>query len=169
LKEEDMKKAIVFASLFLIVISNAWAEDITIPPPGNWNKVQSLSMNTNIIVKLKYAGEVEGEFIRLTQDSIVMKEFGKEKTLPRNEVAKVQWMQPGSRVRNAAIVGPIFFGIGFGLGYAAGPYIGDDDNMPSSERAKAGVGIGGIMGGVAAAIALAHRPGLRREVIYSAK
>jgi hypothetical protein len=164
-----MKKAIVFALLFLTVISNAWAEDMVITPPGNWNKVQSLSMNAKIIVKLKYAGEIDGEFIRLTQDSIVMKEFGREKAFPKNEVAKVQWMRPGSRARNAAIAGPIFFGIGFGLGYAAGPYIGDDDDMPSSERAKAGVGMGGIMGGVAAAIALAHRPGLRREVIYIAK
>jgi len=164
-----MKKAIVFASLFLAVISNAWAEDITIAPPGNWNKVQSLPLDTHVIVDLKHAGEIDGEFIQLTEDSIVVKELGREKIFPKVEVARVQWKRPGSRVRYAAIMGPVFFGIGFGLGYAAAPKVGDDDTMSGSERAKVGAGVGGIMGGVAAAISLARNPGFRSEVIYRAK
>jgi hypothetical protein len=168
-KEEDMKKIIVFASLFLAVISNAWAEGVPIAPPGNWNKVQTLVPSTNIVVKLKHAGEIDGEFMRLNEDSIVVKEFGSEKIFPKNEVDQVQWKRPGSRVRHAAIMGPIFFGLGFGLGYAAAPKIGDDDNMSGSERAKAGVAIGGIIGGIAAGVSLARNPGSRSEVIYRSK
>jgi hypothetical protein len=48
-------------------------------------------------------------------------------------------------------------------------YIGDDDNMPGSERAKAGAGVGALSGGAAAAIAMAHCPGLKSEVIYQSR
>ena len=164
-----MRKAV--ALLFLMMISNAWADSFeVVPPPGNWNKVQSLPLNANITIELRLGGEISGEFIRLTEDSILLKEeYGREKTYLKDAVARVKWMRPGSRARNAAITGGIFFGIGFGLGYASAAYVADQNDMPAGERAAAGAGVGGLLGGAAAAISLVHRPGLRGEVIYKAR
>ena len=165
-----MRKILAVTLLFLRMISPAWAETFEVaPPPGNWNKVQSLPTNTNVNIELKHGEQVSGEFVRLTEDSIVVKEFEREKVFPRNAVALIKWMKPGSRARNAAIIGGIFFGIGFGLGYASAAYIADQNSMPAGERASAGAGVGGLFGGAAAAISLLHRPGLRGEVIYKAR
>jgi len=165
-----MKKSIVFALLLLAIIPNAQAENNpTIAPPGNWNKVQTIPPNTSIIVEMRYAEVIEGEFIRLAGDSIIVKEFGREKTFPKSAVAKVKWMRPGSRARNAAIAGGIFFGIGFGLGFAAAPNVADRNNMPAGERVSTAAAVGGFVGGVAAAISLARHAGPHAEVIYRAK
>jgi hypothetical protein len=170
IEEGYMRKAFAVALLFLMMISHSWADSFEVaPPPENWNKVQSLPLSTNITIELKHGGEISGEFIRLTEDSILLKEYAREKTYPKNAVARVTWMRPGSRARNAAIIGGIFFGIGFGLGYAAAPNIADQNNMPAGERASAGAAVGGLMGGAAAAISLAHRPSTRSEVIYRAR
>jgi hypothetical protein len=165
-----MRKAFAVALLFLMMISQAWADSFEVaPPPGNWNKIQSLPLNTNITIELKHGGEISGEFIRLTEDSILLKEYAREKTYPKDAVARVKWMRPGSRARNAAIIGGILFGIGFGLGYAGAAYAADQNHMPAGERAAVGAGVGGLLGGAAAAISLVHRPGLRGEVIYRAR
>ena len=165
-----MRKAFAVALLFLMMISHAWADSFEVaPPPENWNKVQSLPLNTNITIELKHGGEISGEFMRLTEDSILLKEYAREKTYPKDAVARVKWMRPGSRARNAAIIGGILFGIGFGLGYASAPYAADQNDMPAGERAAVGAGVGGLFGGAAAAISLVHRPGLRGEVIYKTR
>lgn len=163
-----MKRALVFTALFLAMISNARAENLT-GPAGNWNKVQNLPRSTNVVVLLKHAGEVDGEFIKLTEQSIVVKEFGREREYPKTEVAKVRWIKPGSRARNAAIIGGIGFGIGFGLGYAGGAKFTDRNEAPAGDRAVVGAAMGGFIGGVAAAISMAHRPGPRAETIYTAR
>jgi hypothetical protein len=165
-----MRKILAVILFFLTTISHARANSFEVaPPPGNWNKVQSLPTNTNITIELKYGEEVSGEFVRLAEDSIVVKEFEREKVFPRHAVARIKWMKPGSRARNAAIIGGIFFGIGFGLGYAGAAYVADQNSMPAGERAAAGAAIGGLIGGAAAAISMAYHPGPRGEVIYKAR
>jgi hypothetical protein len=170
IEEGYMRKAFAVVVLLLTMTSHAWADSFEVaPPPENWNKVQSLPPNTNITIELKHGGELSGEFMRLTEDSILINEYAREKTYPKNAVARVKWMQPGSRARNAAIIGGIVFGVGFGLGYAAAAYAADQNDMPAGERATVGAGVGGLFGGAAAAISLLHRPGLRGEVIYRAR
>lgn len=165
-----MRKGFAIALLFSMMISHAWAENFeAAPPPENWNKVQSMPPNTNITLELKYGGEVSGEFIRLTEDSILINEYAREKIYPKNEVARVKWLRPGSRARNAAVIGGIVFGIGFGLGYAGATHAADRNDMPAGERAVVGVGVGGLLGGATAAFSLLHRPGLRGETIYRAR
>ncbi len=165
-----MQKAFGVSLLFLLIIPHLRAERLDFAPPsGNWNKVQSLPTKTNIAIELRYGEEVNGEFVRLAEDSIVVREYEREKVFPRNAVALIKRIKPGSRARNAAIAGGIFFGIGFGLGYAGGAYITDQNSMPAGERASVGAAMGGLMGGVAAAISAAHRPGPLGELIYRAK
>ncbi len=165
-----MRKIIAMACLILTSMSSSWANGLEFgPPAGNWNKVQTLAPNTTIILELKDRGEISGEFLRLTEKSLVINGPAGEETYLKTDVARIKCVRAGSRVRNAAIVGGILFGLGFGLGYAIAPTIGDDDTMRPGERASAGAGVGGIFGGVAAAIALARRPGLRTEIIYIAK
>jgi len=154
-----MRKALAVTLLVLMMISHAWANSFEFAPPsGNWNKVQSLHTNTNITMDLKYGETVNGRFVRLAEDSIIVKEFEREKAIPRNAVKCIKWMKPGSRARNAMIVGGIFFGIGFGLGYAGGAYIEDLNSMPPGDRASVGAAVGGLIGGAAAAISAADQP-----------
>ena len=120
------------------------------------------------MIELKHGGGISGEFMGLTEDFILLKEYAREKTYPKDAVAQVKWMRPGSRARNAAILGGIFLGIGFGLGYAGAPDLTDQNHPPAGERAAVAAGMGAGLG-VAAAIALVHRPGLRGEVIYKTK
>jgi hypothetical protein len=165
-----MQKTFAGALLFLLMIPHGWAQSLEVAPPsGNWNKVQSLPTNTNITLELKYGEEVNGEFVRLADDSIVVKEFEREKAFPKNAVALIKWMKPGSRARNAAIIGGISLGVGFGLGYVGASNLTDQNDPPAGERAMAGVFLGFLLGGEAAAIALAYRPGLRGGVIYKAR
>jgi hypothetical protein len=148
IEEVDMRRAVAGALSFLMVISSAWADSYALAPPtGNWNKVQSLPLNTNITLVLKYGEEISGEFISLTEDSITVKELSREKTYPKTAVARIMWMRPGSRARNAAIAGGVLFGIGFGLGYAGAAQIADQNSMPAGERASVGAAFGGLMGG----------------------
>ena len=165
-----MQKAIASTLLVFMIISTAWAGNIEIPPPGgNWNKVQSLPAKAEVTIQLKRGGEITGEFIRLSEDSILLREAGIEQAYLKDLVAKVLWLHPGSRAKQAGIVGGIFFGIGFGLGYASAAYIADQNSMPAGERASAGAAIGAFIGGTAAAISLAHRPAPRGELVYRAK
>ena len=165
-----MQKAVASTLLVFMIISTAWAGKIEIPPPGsNWNKVQSLPAKADVTIELQPGGEITGEFIRLTEDSILLKEAGMEQAYLKNMVAKVLWLHPGSRAKQAGIVGGIFFGIGFGLGYASAATIADQNSMPAGERASAGAALGAFIGGAAAAISLAHRPKPRSELVYRAK
>jgi hypothetical protein len=167
---EAAMKIISGFALLLILISSASAEDyVAAPPPGNWNKVNTLPINTNIVVELRNGIEINGKFVRSTEDSILVMEYEREKAYPKHAVARIQCMRAGSRTRNAAIAGGVFFGLGFGLGYAAAPNITDQNHPPSGERLKVAAGFGGFLGGAAAAISLAHRPAPRSEVIYKAR
>ncbi len=165
-----MRRACAFALLFLMIIPTAWAGSFEIAPPGgNWNKVQSIPQGSQLTVKLKFGETIEGDFVSLAEDTILLKVLDRDQTYPKDAVSEIRLMRQGSRLKNAAIAGGILFGVGFGLGYAGAAYIADQDSMPAGERAAAGAGIGAITGGVAAAIALAHRPALRSELIYQAR
>jgi hypothetical protein len=57
-----MRKAFAAALLFQVMISPLLAGGFDVaPPPGNWNKVQTLPFNTNIAVELKQ-GEMKRWF-----------------------------------------------------------------------------------------------------------
>ena len=165
-----MGRAFTIALIFIAMASNVLADEFEVAPPvGNWNKVQGLLLNSNITIELKQGGKMDGAFMRLTEDSVYLKEYVREEAYAKADILRVYWMRPGSRARNAAILGGILFGIGFGVGYAAAPKAADQNNMPAGERAAAGAAIGGLLGGAAALISLAHRPGPRSEVIYRSR
>jgi len=165
-----MRKAFAVALLLLMATSHAWADSLEIaPPPENWNKVQSLPPNANITIELKHGGKISGTFIRLTEDSILLTEYAREQTYPKNAIAQIKRMRPASPFRNAAIVGSVCFGIGFGLGYAAAAHAADQDHTSVGERAKVGAAIGGVFGGAMAATSLVLPAGVRNEVIYRAR
>jgi len=165
-----MRKLLTIVLLLILAATGARAENIIgTPPSDNWNKVQSLSAGVNLTIELKHKQEIIGEFVHLDENAIVINELGRERIYPKDSVARVKLMRPGSRARNAAIVGGIFFGAGFGLGYASAANIADQNTMRSAERAQVGAAAGGLIGGIAAAIALAHHPGTQNEVIYRAR
>ncbi len=160
----------VGAFLISLMASNVWASDFAgTPPAGNWNKVQTLAQGTHLSVEEKNGLVLDVNFLRLTDDSLIVNEDGKERAIPKGRVSTVDLLQPSSRQKNAAIVGAIFFGAGFGIGCAAAAYIADENSATAGERVQAGALMGSVWGGIAAAIAALHRPGLHHEELYRAR
>jgi hypothetical protein len=165
-----MRKPIAMILLLILAASNTWAASfVGTPPPGNWNKVQSLPQGADLTIEMKHKQEITGEFIRLDNDSIVIRELDRERIYPKDSVVRVKLMRPGSRARKAGILGGLLFGAGFGIGYAGASYALDYDNAPAAERAKFGAIVGALAGGAGAAIALMHLPEPHGELIYRAR
>jgi hypothetical protein len=166
-----MRKTFTATMCLLLIAANVYSADfVGTPPAGNWNKVQSLSQGAALLIGFSHGVEMEGEFVRLAEDSILMRVYETERMYPKASIVRIKMMRrPGSRARNAAIVGGIFFGAGFGLGFAGGAWMTDRNSASARERVQAGAGVGAILGGVAGAITAAHRPGPRSEVIYRAR
>ena len=165
-----MRTRIVIA-LLIAAVSSAMAADSTSgPPKGNWAKVQALPIGEQLTIDLKQGETIQGEFLRLQEDSITLAADGKERVYPKSDVSEVRVLHRGSRKKNAAIAGGVLFALGFALGYAAGPYIADMEpsQMSAGERVGAGAVFGAIFGGAGAGIAAAVRPGEKQTAIYRA-
>jgi hypothetical protein len=163
-------KAVLLINLAFVLVSQAWASDsMGVPPAGNWNKVQSLPQGTSLAVEMEYGAVIRGDFIRLSEDFILLTVEAKEIAYPKIRVSQVLWERPGSRVKRAAIVGGAVFGIGFGLGCAGAASIMDKNSATASERVQIGGMMGGLFGGIAAGITAIPRPSPHQEVVYRAK
>ncbi len=160
----------VSAVLAVLLATNARATDsMGMPPTENWNKVESLRPGTDLSVDLKYGEAIDGKYVQLDSDSVLLRTDSTDRLIPKNAVSQISIVKPGSRVKNAAIAGGVFFGIGFAIGCAGAAYIADQNSATAGERVQAGSAFGGLFGGIAAAIASIRRPGLHREVIYRSR
>jgi hypothetical protein len=166
-EETDMRYALALPLMLFVIFSNAQAGSLEIlPPGGNWNKVQALPPNTEIEIEISNGERISGNFLRLTDDSILFEEFGREKACLKDAVVRVSLIRPGSRARNAAIAAGISFGAGFGLGYAAAARAADQDRMSAGQRAGIGAAVGALSAGAASLVFLARTPSPQKEVIY---
>jgi ferric-dicitrate binding protein FerR (iron transport regulator) len=86
---------------------------------GDWSAVQSLSPGEKIAVRLKDGDRLTGRFDSATDTNINFKHDGKQVTLTRESIGRVQINRGKSRVKGA-LVGA---GIGGGVGTAAGGYL----------------------------------------------
>jgi hypothetical protein len=154
---------------FAIVLNAEAADFVADPPQENWNKVRSLTEGTNLAVQLKGGVRYIGEFVRLGDHSILIKDMDREREFPQSAVSRVSLMRQGSRAKNAAIVGGVVGSIFFGIGCAIAARATDQDKVSGGERMAIGGAMGGIWGGIAAAIAAAHKPGIHEEVIFKSR
>lgn len=78
----------------------------------DWNNVRELRPGAEVAVRTA-AAPVEGKFVSASESILIVKESGKEQTIPRASVVEVSRRRPP---RNRQL----FTGIGVGLGLAGG-------------------------------------------------
>lgn len=126
---------------------------------GDWSTVQALSPGEKIVVRLKDGDRLTGRFDSANDTSINFKHDGKQMTLTRDSIGRVQVSRGRSRLAGA-LAGAA---IGGGVGAAGGGYlVARGYNVPALVGGTvAGVGVGAALG---AAIGL----GTNYETIYEA-
>lgn len=116
---------------------------------GDWSAVQSLSPGEKIAVRLKDGDRLTGRFDSATDTNISFKQDGKNVTLTRESIGRVQINRGKARLKGA-LVGA---GIGGGVGTAGGGYlVARGANVPAL--------VGGSVLGVAAGAAIGAAIGL---------
>lgn len=115
---------------------------------GDWSAVQSISPGEKIVVRLKDGDRLTGRFDSATDANINFKHDGKQVTLTRDSIGRVQVSRGKARLKGA-LVGAA---VGGGLGTAGGGYlVARGANVPalvggSILGAAAGAGVGAAIG-----------------------
>jgi len=162
-------KALMAAILSLSLISNAMAAGfIFLPPADNWNKVQQLPPGENIMVIFKKEGQRMGDFVRLTEDSIYIKEHGSEQSYRKDAISRVQLIRRDRRGKRTALTGIACFAAGFTAGYLLAPIVSNENGNPTWKRGELGLILGAGAGGIATLVSLRSNPDPPIDVIYRA-
>ena len=153
-------KTVVIASGLVIlgVLSAASAEVV----PGRWEKVDSLTRGTGIIVSMTGGDRMECEFISSDPEGITVVDSDQsERTLPKSGVKKIQTIAKTgkNRVWDGALIGAAIGAAAGGITVAA---VGTDDDSGNAAGVLLATGIGAGVGlGVDAAVGA-------RETLYVA-
>lgn len=129
--------------------------------PDDWAAVQTLSRGEKIIVRLKEGNRLSGRFDSATDLVINFTDDGKQLSLTRESIQRVQLNRGKSRLKGAALGAAIGAGAGLGLGSYAYYSVGDFTGSTVPGFAVIGAGIG-------AGIGAAFAKGNKNETIYEA-
>ena len=127
---------------------------------GDWSTVRTLSPGEKISVRLKDGDHLKGRFDSATDTSINFKQDGKQVTLTRESIGRVQVNRGKARIKGA-LAGAA---IGGGLGTAGGGYlVARGANVPAL--------VGGSIAGAAAGAAIGAAIGLgtNYDTIYEVR
>ena len=127
---------------------------------GDWSEVQTISPGEKIVVRLKDGDRLTGRFDSASDTNINFKHNGKQLTLTRESIGRVQISRGPARLKGALIGA----GIGAGLGTAGGGYlVARGANVPAL--------VGGSVLGTAAGAALGAAIGFgtNYDTIYEAR
>jgi hypothetical protein len=167
-KEKHMQNRPIVASLILLILAAAPLRGQV--PPGRWEKVERLQIETPIIIRLKTGDRLEGTFKSVSQESLVIVEgSSRERMIPKTIVQKIETSAKfPDRLRNGALIGMAVGaagGIGSMVAFAHaktnGPvYWGEDGGGYLVAAALVGGGIGAATGAIVDA-SIKHR-----QVLY---
>lgn len=125
---------------------------------GSWQNLSQLQPGQKIEVVETDLKTIRGDFVRFSDDSIALRDDGREASVPRSAVHRVSIQEPPKRARNAWI--------GLGAGAGVGALIGGTN--PSFETRGASAIIGALFGGGIGAATGAALPLKSRHTIYRA-
>jgi hypothetical protein len=111
-KEEPMKKAILGLAWALLVPAFAWAQS----PTDAWNNLRQLRAGARIEVVDLNMRTLNGTFVSVSDEGLVLKAGLDEQTVPRAQVVRVSTRDTSKRKRNTLIGIAVGAGAGFGLG-----------------------------------------------------
>lgn len=130
--------------------------------PDDWAAVQTLARGEKIIVRLKEGNRMSGRFDSANDLVLNFTDDGKQLSLTRDSIQRVQLNRGKSRLKGAAFGAAIGAGIGFGLGSAL-YFPNRDDIVGTSVAGGAALGLG-----IGAGIGAAFAKGNKNETIYEA-
>lgn len=74
-------------------------------PPGNWARVESLSQNEEISVKMLFGDKMQGKYLGLDPDAIRININGQERIYPRKDVAEIHLIEIRDSNNNGSLIG----------------------------------------------------------------
>ena len=123
--------------------------------PDDWARLGNLKARQKIEVSLTNLAKHKGKFLAWTEETITLRVKKRELTIPRAEVHRI-WVFGGRKIRWGA-------GIGFLVGIAASPIIGQiDDQPPLGSHVFSSL----LTGGAGAAIGASAGLGWRRRILF---
>lgn len=141
--------------------------------PGRWEKVERLDAGTPVVLVLKTADRIEGEYHGLNPESLrVVSVQGHELELPRETVQKVlRGEKVRDSLRNGTLMGAaIGFGAGFASAYLYALSVTASGPVFYKEAVSHYVAVGLIGGGIGALTgALVDAAQKTAEVLYQSE
>jgi hypothetical protein len=136
---------IVSASFLISMISPAVMGQQ--PAIGDWNAVQSLSPDQEIVISLKSGNEVKGKFLDAGASELSITRKGKHESFARDTIAEVHEVKGKAKKGMFALIGAgVGAGAGFGIGQSKnGRYVEDGEIYPVVGT-MIGAGIGAASG-----------------------
>ena len=156
-------KSLTVVLLLALASQSSFAQEA----PGDWTRVQNLSIETAVSVKTKSGVKYHGEFVDATADSLAID--SDEPGFPGRATRRRQFKRED--VREVRLVAPktsVLAGAGIGAGVGAGLGVGLDATAKSHKYRGVMALLMGVLGAaIGAAIAL-HHPFIKGKKIYAA-
>jgi hypothetical protein len=166
--EETNMRIRLFTLVLALACALAQVAPVTAQQPGrqpdtlqDWAAVQTLSRGEKIVVRLKEGNRLSGRFDSANDLVLNFTDDGRQLSLTRESIQRVQLNRGKSRLKGAAFGAAIGAGAGLGLGSYAYYSVGDFTGSTVPGFAVIGAGIG-------AGIGAAFAKGNKNETIYEA-
>jgi len=146
MQNKRMLTAILVSASFLIsMISPAVLGQQ--PAIGDWNAVQSLSPDQEIVINLKNGNEMKGRFLDAGAGELSITRKGKHESFARDSISQIHQVKGKAKKGKFALIGAgVGAGAGFGIGQSKnGPYVEDGEIYPFIGTLL-GTGIGAVSG-----------------------
>lgn len=134
------------------------------PAVNDWNAVQSLSSDQEILITLKTGNEVKGKFLDAGASELSITRKGKHESFARDDIAQIHRVKGKAKKGLFALMGAgIGAGAGFGIGQSKnGRYVDDGEIYPF---------VGTLIGAGAGAISgfFIGQTRRNRELVYQAR
>jgi hypothetical protein len=134
------------------------------PAIDDWNAVQSLSPDQEIVVSLKNGNEVKGKFLDAGASELTITRKGKHESFAKDIISQIHQVKGKAKKGMFALIGAgVGAGAGFGIGQSKnGPNV-DDGGIYPVVGTLLGTGIGAVSGFF---IGQTRR---NRELVYQAR
>jgi hypothetical protein len=167
-KEDAMQNKRI---LTVIIVSVSFLISVTSPAAmgqqpaiDDWNVVQSLSPDQEIVIGLKSGNEVKGRFLDAGASELTITRKGKHESFAKDTIAQIQRVKGKAKKGMFALIGA---GVGAGTGFA----IGQSKNGPNVDDGAIYPFVGTLLGTGIGAVSgfFIGQTRRNRELVYRAR
>lgn len=141
-----MKKLLAcFLILFVGAVPPLSANNFEVVPPGNWAKVESLTSDATISVRMVSGDRMEGIYVGLDEDAIHINIAGQDRNCPKKDVVEIRLLKIEDSNLNGTLWG---FGIAAGaLGLFTGLLLASEPELTTGAESAAITTVAACLGG----------------------